>query len=231
MTLLDRYLSGDFIEVYDRIYSLGQEALSPTNSIQTDLVLKETFKRVAFNLNTIYKELKKIDYQFVSNVKYDWQRPLLPPDEKVALLLTELKSRTKNAGHIPVSLEYFYKIVGSCNFCWDWEKNPNIPWEGADPINLPPIKDLLEMVDEGYDNEDILLTGDYLQKDNVSGDCYKIELTETPSVDSTFIGWDMPFIEYLRLTFKNCGFSMADQCEHPSLISFCNSVRPQLHEI
>ena len=231
MTLLDRYLKGATIEVYDELNSLGEEALSPGNFIQTDLILKETFKRVKFNLGIIYKELKNIDYQFVSDIKYDWQKPLQAPDSNVDFLLSELKSKIKGAGHIPLSLEYFYKIVGSCNFCWDWESNPDIPWEGSDPIDIPPIKDLLEMVDEDFDGEDILITGDYSTKDNVSGSCYNIELTSSRLVDSLLIGWDIPFIEYLRLTFKNCGFTMADQCDYDSLNSFCNTVRPQLLEI
>lgn len=232
MTLLDKYLKGESTEVYNELYRLGQEALSPSNFIQTDLILKETFKRVKFNLDIIYKQLKIINYQFVSNIQYDWQKPLLPPDPNVDLLLAELKLKITNSGHIPLSLEYFYKIVGSCNFCWDWESNPVIPWEGSDPIDIPPIKTLLvDLIYDDYDRDDILLTGDYLQKDNVSGSCYNIALTASPSVDSLLIGWDIPFIEYLRQTFTNCGFAMADQCEYESLISFCNTVRPQLLEI
>lgn len=231
MTLLERYLKGDTEKVYTEIYSLGQDAFKPDYFSQIDLILTETFKRVAFNLAIIYNELKASNYQFVSNIKYDWQRPLLPPDPNTDQLISVLKSKTKNGGHIPLSLEYFYRIVGSCNFCWDWETKPDIPWEGVDPIDIPPLKDILKMVDDDYDNEDILITGDYLQKDNVSGSSYNIELTSIASVDSLFLGWDIPFIEYLRLTLENCGFSRADECNYDSLNSFCNSVRPQLKKI
>jgi hypothetical protein len=228
MTLFDRYLKGDTIEVYNEINSLGQDAFDLKNFTQVDLILTETFKRVLFNLDIIYASLKGINYHFNPNPVYDWQKPLLPPDPGTELLLLELKSKVQNAGHIPLSIEYFYKIVGSCNFCWDWGTKPDIPWEGADPLEIPPIKVLLEMVYEDYGRDDILIAGDYLQKDNVSGSCYNIQLTQTPSVDSLFLGWDMRFIEYLRLTFTNCGFSKADECEYESLTSFCNKVRPQL---
>lgn len=231
MTLLDRYIKGDTKEVYEDIHALGQKVFTGEFFPQVQSVLHETFKRVAFNLDIIYEELKKVDYVFARNVKYDWQKPRLAPDANTEALLSELKLKIKNCGHIPLSLEYFYKIVGSCNFCWDWEAKPDIPWEGADPIDVPPLKDILEMVYEPYDNEDILITGDYLQKDNVSGSCYSIELTPTPSIDSLFLGWDVPFIEYLRLTLDNCGFSRADECDYNSLISFCNSVRPRLLKI
>ena len=121
MTLFDRYLKGETTDVYNDFYALGQEALNPGNFIQTDLILNETFKRVKFNLEIIYKELKTINYQFVSNIEHNLQKPLLPPDPNVDFLLSELKFKIKNAGHIPLSLEYFYRIVGSCNFCWNWE--------------------------------------------------------------------------------------------------------------
>ena len=98
MTLLDRYLKGDSIEVYNELYELGQDALNSSNFIQTDLILKETFERVKFNLDIIYKELKNINYQFVSNIKYDWQKPLLPPDPNVDFLLSELNIKIKMQG-------------------------------------------------------------------------------------------------------------------------------------
>jgi hypothetical protein len=231
MTLLDRYINGEINEVYEEIYALEQEAFNEDIFRQVHLVLGEIFKRVAFNLDIIYKELQKIDYLFVRSIKYDWQRPRLGPDPNTEALLSELKRKIKDCGHLPLSLEYFYRLVGSCNFCWDWETNPDIPWEGADPIDIPPLKDLLKVVYDDYDNEDILISGDYLQKDNVSGSCYNIELTPAPSIDSLFLGWDVPFIEYLRLTLDNGGFSRAFECNYDSLNSFCNSVRPQLQKI
>ncbi|MBA4851457.1 hypothetical protein [Emticicia sp. BO119] len=232
MKLFDRYINGETTKVYDELSALREGAFNSNNFIQTDLILKETFRRVKFNLDIIYNALKNIDYKFVSTIQYNWQIPVLPPDPNVDLLLFELKSKLKNAGHIPLSLEYFYRIVGSCNFCWDWKVYPDIPWVGADPIDIPPIRTLLtDLIYDDYDINEILLSGDYLQKDNISGSCYNLELTTSPSIDSLLIGWDIPFIDYLRLTFKNCGFTMADQCEYDTLAAFCNFVRPQMLEI
>ncbi|MGN6437605.1 MAG: hypothetical protein ACTHMM_13780 [Agriterribacter sp.] len=232
MTFFERYLQGETVAVYDEIYALKHAAFKPDYFSQVDLVLNETFKRVRYNLELIYNELRSINYQFVSNIKYEWEMPLLLPDANTDSLLSKLKRKVKSGGHVPLSLEYFYKIVGSCNFCWDWKTNPDIPWEGADPIDIPPINTLItELIYDDYDSNEILLSGDYLQKDNVSGSCYNIELTDLPSIDSLLIGWDIPFIEYLRLTFKNCGFTMADRCEYESLKIFCDKVKPQLQEI
>ena len=90
MTLLDKYLKGNFKEVYNEIYSLDQEAFEPSNFTQIDLVLKETFRRVSYNLDIIYKELKKINYLFTSNPKYDWQIPLVTPNINVEKLINEM---------------------------------------------------------------------------------------------------------------------------------------------
>jgi hypothetical protein len=74
MTLLDRYLKGDTRKVYEDIYSLEQDALKPDYFSDIDLILTETFKRVAFNLAIIYKELKSSNYKFVFHIKYDWAK-------------------------------------------------------------------------------------------------------------------------------------------------------------
>lgn len=234
MTLLNRYLNGETTAVYNELYALGQEALSPSNFAQTDSILKESFQRVKFNLEIIYNELKNINYQFIAGINDDWEKPLLPPDPNVDQLLSNIRSKIQGCGHIPLSLEYFYRIVGSCNFCWNWESKPDILWEGADPIDIPPITTLLnDLIYEDYDRDDILLSGDYLQKDNVSGSCYNIQLNSSRTVDSLLLheNWDIPFIEYLRITFDNCGFSMAAQSGYADLDSFCNRIRPLLKRI
>lgn len=231
-TLLEKYINGEYEEVYDEIYSLEQDAFLPENFTQIDLVLKETFRRVAYNLDIIYKELKNINYQFVpANIADDWQTPVLPPAADTESLLAQLKSKVEPLNYIPFSLQYFYKIVGSCTFCWDYDAKPEIPWEGADPLDIPPLKYLLDNINEGFINDDIMITGDYLHKDNVSGDTYTLELPKSQTVDSLFSYYDIFFIEYLRLTFRNCGFTMADECDYQSLKAFCDVVRPQLLEI
>lgn len=234
MTLYDRYLQGETTEVYNQLYLLGNDALSLVNMQQTDLILKETFERVKYNLGIIYNELRAVNYQFSSDMQYDWNIPLVSPDPNVDMLLSEVRRKLGDCGHIPLSLEYFYRIVGGCNFCWDWETVPDVPWEGADPIVVPPITTLLsEIIYDDYDGDSILLGGDYLQKDNVSGSCYVLELTPRQSVDSIFSPgiWNIPFVEYLRITFDNCGFAMADDCDYDDLDSFCDRIRPLLKKI
>ena len=222
MTLSDRYLKGKTQEVYEEIYALGENAFDPEVFPEVDKVLKATFHRAAFNIATIYKGLLDIDYQFLSS------QPITAPDPETEILLQLLKQKSQESGHIPLSLEYFYRIAGSCDFVWDWKNKPDIPWVGADPLQMPTLKELLDMTGNVIGNDHLLLSADDLQKDNISGDCYRIEVTSSPSVDSIIRHWDIPFIEYLRIAFNNCGFAMADRCDYQDLQEFCERVRPML---
>lgn len=238
MHFLERYLKGETESVYEDIYALKSEAFSPLKFPEVDSVLKETFKRVRFNLQTIYQELLFENYLFTSAIEFDWQKPLADPDPDTELLLLEMKKKLGRNGYLPLSLQYFYRQIGSCNFCWDYKTDENIRWEYADPIDIPPLKNLIEMVEENeadyeYNEEGLLLSGDYYTKDNVSGSAYSISISEEQSVDSLILHeeWNMHFIEYLRITFNNCGFSRSDRVEYDSLNSFCERVKPKLQII
>lgn len=228
MTLFERYLNGEHEAVYDELYTLREEVLSPGNFLQADMILTETFKRAWFNLNEIHKELRAINYQFIANPEFDWQRPLTPPAYNAKKSVAELQEKVSHMGHIPLSLQYFYRQIGSCNFCWDWETVPDILWEGSDPIDIPPVKELIDLIDEEFEEEEIFICGDVLHKDNISGTSYTLELTERPAVDSLFHGHNIPFVAYLRRTFYNCGFTLADECDYHGLNTFCERVRPRL---
>ena len=238
MGLLDRYLKGETESVYEDIYNLQSEAFNSELFPEVESVLIETFKRVRYNLDIIYKELLLENYLFANTIEFDWQKPLTEPDPETEKLLIEFKTKLGKNGDLPLSLKYFYRQIGSCNFCWDYKTNDNIPWEYADPIDIPPLKNLFELVDEyeedyEIDEEGLLISGDYYTKDNISGSAYSIQITNTPKVDSIIMHdeWDIPFIEYLRITFKNCGFSRADQVDYESLDSFCERTRPKLQQI
>jgi hypothetical protein len=239
MNLLDNYLKGDYYYVYDEIVKLGNRAFEPDFFPTVEAVLIETFTRVSYNLDIIYAELVKIDYCFNRRTKYDFQRPLLKPSPDAKDLLLKLDNVVKKIGHIPLSLKMFYKIVGSCNFAWDYNENPNIPWEGADPIQITPVTDLLSELTSLSDEEDefiqLCVSADYLHKDNISGGPpYCVELTPNLSIDGLFLNQEdgTTFINYLRLTMGNCGFSRPDVCIHiDDFARFQENVRPKLYGI
>jgi hypothetical protein len=225
MSFIERYNNGEKREVYQEIYELGEKAFDKDIFPDVEAVLIETFKRVCHNLEVICDVLKEMDYQFKTEFDYTSDYPIAEPVKNCAKLLTKLDKTVKPFGYVPLSFKLFYKIVGSCNFGWDYETNPDVLWEYADPIQIGALDDLFdyplhdEWVDEMKDilaeEEDgegayIEFSADYYHKDNVSGGMgYAIEITPKPSIDGKvlFEEHNTTFIDYLRLTFENCGFT------------------------
>ncbi len=238
MNILERYLQGDTVQVYEEIERMGQNAFERNNLPEVKAVLTETMNRVAYNLNVIYVALVDEKYCLKKNPQHDFEFPLLKPRWGTQLRIRRLERAVRTFGYVPLSLKMFYKIVGSCNFAWDYDANDKIPWEGADPIQISPITDLLaEAKQIELDDEPIGLpvSADYYHKDNISGGPpYSVELTAKPQVDSPFLyeEHETTFVNYLRITMENCGFSRAHEfIELPGFITYCKKVKPYLKPI
>jgi len=237
MNLLERYRRGETLEIYREIERMGSAALEGENFYMTQAVLAETMSRVAYNLDVIYAALLEINYCYKKSPRFDFDRPILKPRWGVKLRVRRLEKAVSKFGHVPLSLKMFFRIVGACNFTWDYETKEEIPWEGADPLEIIPIADLLQEVkdlepDENDEEVGLPVAGDYLHKDNISGGpMYRVELTATPQIDSKFLyeEHDTTFLNYLRLAINNCGFSRASAVSHlPDFIAYIESVRPRL---
>lgn len=247
MTLYDRYINGQTEEVYQDIYALGQDAFLPDNLPDIKKVLTETFQRVAYNLDVIYSELKNIDYLFKANFDYNFQRPLVKPLPDTEKLLVKLENAVRPFGFVPLSLKMFYRIVGACNFGWDYETNEEYIWQYADPIQIFSLDDVVsEVTDEvflsdlhEYYEEDgfvsLQLSADYFHKDNTSGGpAYSLKVTDKQSVDAEFLNeeHDTTFINYLRICFDNCGFSRITNPEsNNDYQAFFDKMKPKLKPI
>jgi len=250
MNFYERYLSGeDGISVYSDIYNLKEEAFSDKYFNDIESVLTETFNRVAFNLEIIFSELNNINYAFKTNPQYNSERPLLKPLSNTDSLLVKLDDATKDFGQVPYSLRLFYKIVGACNFGWDYESRPELLWERADPIQIDSLDDLVDSVsyddwreylieiieDDDSQSPYLELAPDYLHKDNISGgEAYSIQLTKERSIDSLFLNErnETTFINYLRICMENCGFSrITDPVYKNEYQDFFARVKPQLKKI
>lgn len=229
MKFYDRYISGEREQVYNEIYALGESAFLPDYFFEIDKLLNETFRRVAYNLDIIYYELKKSNYLFRTEFKSNFERPLIKPQPDTEELLSKLEKTVSPYGFLPLSLKKFYRIVGACNFGWDYGTNEEYLWQFADPIQVYSLDDVVsEITDEDYlsdlkeyYNEDgfisIPLSGDYLHKDNTSGGSpYSLKVTEKQSIDSVFLNEEneTTFINYLRICFDNCGFSRITNLEN-----------------
>jgi hypothetical protein len=240
MDLYERYLKGECESVYKEIEELGQDAFLPIHFREIEKVLTETFQRVSYNLKIIYAELKSRKYQFFAN-------PLVEPLFSTSQLLLQLEASIRPFGHIPLSLQMFYRIVGSCNFGWNYLTHPDILWEESDPVQVGSLTDLIEECsDEDYledlskefHNEGYIplsVAADYLHKDNISGGPpYSIQVTGKPAIDSLFLNeeHETTFINYLRICFKGCGFSRIDHLEfNEQFYDFYDMVKPKLKVI
>ena len=247
MTLYERYINGQTEQVYKDIYALGQDAFLPENLPDIENVLRETFQRVAYNLDIIYSELKNIDYVFKTKFEYNFQRPLVKPLANTEELLLKLENAVQPFGFVPLSLKMFYRIVGACNFAWDYDTNEEYIWQYADPIQIGCLDDVVsEVSNEGYliglreyyaENGfvSLQLAADYFHKDNTSGGpAYSLKITETQSIDAEFLNeeHDTTFINYLRICFDNCGFSRITNPEsNNNYQAFFDKVKPQLKPI
>ena len=237
MNLLEKYLQGDTVQVYEEIERLGQDGFK-SNFREIKTVLTETMIRVGYNLDVIYAALVNEKYCFKKSPRYDFEFPILKPRLGTQFRIHRLERTVSQWGHVPLSLKMFYTIVGSCNFAWDYEANDTIPWEGADPIQINPITDLLEELDQiELDDEStgLPISADYYHKDNISGGPpYSVELTSMPQADSRFLNenHDTTFVNYLRITMENCGFSRAYAAGNQSdFLNYCKRVKPLLKPI
>lgn len=250
MNFHDRYINGeDGRIIYNEIYNLGQQAFTANYFVDIHNVLTETFNRVAYNLDIILIELKNINYAFKTEFKYNFEIPILKPLPNADELFLQLENGVKDLGQIPYSLKLFYKIVGSCNFGWDYNKRPEIVWECADPIQICSLEDLLpevlcgdwkEYMNELIEDDEsqfpcLELSADYLHKDNISGGLpYAIQLTKEACIDSLLMNEpnNTTFINYLRICMENCGFSRITKLKYDNdYQNFTKRVRPQLKMI
>ncbi|MDO1451946.1 hypothetical protein Q0590_37100 [Rhodocytophaga aerolata] len=249
MTYYERYLNGETEAVYEEILSLGNKAFQPTIFADIEKVLIETFQRVAYNLEILYEELNKIDYLFKTQFEGNFERPLHKPLPDTGSLLQQLDKAVEPFGFVPISLKYFYKIVGGVNFVWDYETNDEIRWPVADPIQIVSLDGLVSMIsdddwqedirqyvdDEDYGFAFLELAADDLHKDNVSGGPpYSLKITQEPSIDSDLINEpnNTTFIDYLRICFENCGFpGITNPEDEQGFREFYDKLKPQMKKI
>ncbi|HEU0054252.1 MAG TPA: hypothetical protein VFQ39_13790 [Longimicrobium sp.] len=213
-TYLERYRAGEHREVWDELGALGEAVRDAPVEDDARAVARETMTRVRRNLAVLAGRLAGIGYEF--GVYFDGSPceggpPLarLSEDEREAL--AELGER---AGPIPLSLEAFWREVGSVCFIGRRAGWP----EGADPLVVDPPGGALAglddweawVEDEGEDEVGPFvapLAPDRLHKDNVSGgEAYWMILPDAAADgvlrDEPHL---LPFVDYLRLAILGWG--------------------------
>ena len=215
MNFLERYLSGEYVPVWDELQALGPAVRLEPHYSQAREVVAETMRRVRRNCERLVPRLRALGYVFGTYPDgtggYYTQGPLVPPSEKTLADLAELKER---AGPLPLSLAAFWQEVGTV----DWVgRHPSWP-DGLDPLVVyepeGAISDLdnwEELLEEGeVDASEPFTAGlapDDLHKDNISGgDPYSVALPD-PSADFVLLyeRHGLLFVPYLRLALLRWG--------------------------
>ena len=249
MKIHAKYIDGETELAYKELLKLEDRINDSNVMYEIDKVLTEIFSRVEYNSEIIFKELKKINYCFWGNSALNTLWPIRKPRPNSEKLLKTLEVKVKQFGYLPLSLKYFYRIVGSLNFTWNYQENESIKWEGSDPLQVIAIDDIIEIVteihweaemneylkDKEHKTAFLEISGDYLHKDNISGGPqYSLVITKNPSIDSLML--NMPekigLIDYLRICFENCGFYRNSHLlSNKEYIKFVNKVKPKLKKI
>lgn len=128
MSYFDRYMAGEFETVWHEICQLGQEAFEKGVFADASAVLRETMKRVRYNVDVIHQRLLSMGYKFYGD-------PLTFPNETFKKHLILVEEQAKHFGYVPLSTKEFYHTVGSVNFMWDYNGHPDQMWfDYEDPL-------------------------------------------------------------------------------------------------
>jgi hypothetical protein len=207
---LERYLGGEYEQVWQELQAMGAAALEEPNRAAATQVARETMRRVARNCTRLISRLTARGYRFGiypdGSQGYYSMGSLVAPDRDMHADLAALE---KAVGPIPLSLVAFWEEVGSVDLVG---MRPDWP-TGLDPLVVAPPAAGVSELDEMADMLDTLghfeasLAPDHLHKDNISGGApYAVEL---PNKSADFVLANerhaMLFVPYLRMAILSYG--------------------------
>jgi hypothetical protein len=209
MNYFERYLNGEYEQVWNELYELGSDIRNDPYYTQAWQVAVETMQRVRRNCETLISRLNGLGYvfgTFPDGSRYSYTpQPITFTDDAMEADCAELE---ESVGVIPVSLKAFWQEVGSVDFVG---MHPN--WQsGLDPLVVDPPEGALSFLyDEEEDTEELGqffgLAPDDLHKDNTSGgDPYGVRLPNS-AMDFSFLyeRHNLLFVPYLRLAILRWG--------------------------
>ncbi|MEL7487304.1 MAG: hypothetical protein AAGJ87_08840, partial [Pseudomonadota bacterium] len=228
-----RYEAGEYEAVWDEM----QKASPLEGALQDEATEVATFtmRRVRRNVAILSKRLRQHGWLAL----YDDLHT--PACDDFTTTIKAIEARIN--GPIPLALRMFWQIVGSVNFVWDYNFDPDYKHIGfdvdlldLDPFCIDPPRLLATIEEDWRQREDggwlhngsqypIELAPDHYHKANVSGgDSYKVfapSLDVDPLFDAELCA--LSFTNYLRLAFRWAGFP--GLCEHrddPDVQAFVN---------
>jgi hypothetical protein len=216
MNLLDRYLSGEYAEVWRAMIALGHEARNSTHFPQAYAVAKETMRRARHNVERLVARLHAIGYEFANP-----KAAHVPPATDVRKTIATIE---ETLGPLPLSLRAFYEVVGSVDFTQaDGQLVRRHRPERATAAELellgeedPLVVDPIGRLEEEFARERtrwgrlyFCFAPDEFHKAGYSGgENYHVWLPD-PYAEFEIVGMygiEEPFVAYLRATFAHGGF-------------------------
>jgi hypothetical protein len=198
MNYLERYLNGEYEQVWKELQKLGAGVRNEPHYSQAEAIATETMRRVRRNCERIISRLRTFGYRFGTfpdGTRRSYTvEPLTPPSDEMQADCEELESE---AGTLPLSLVAFWKEVGAVDLVG---MHPSWP-DGLDPLVVDPPEGALSFLHEEDEGVFVGLAPDDLHKDNTSGgDPYGLQLPN-PSVDFILMyeRHNLLFVPYLRL--------------------------------
>jgi hypothetical protein len=208
---LDLYLAGERERVWQAMLSWGPDIRGEDPVRSAEAVARETMNRVRANVETLVARLQELGYEF-----HHPDRVHIPPGANDLARLEEFERRV---GTIPLSLRFFYEVVGTVDLTQSWEQL--VQWhepqrESASELQILGEYDPLVVGPLGDDAEKwadrpgwFYLAPDEFHKANYSGgENYHVALPD-PRADFPIRGMydvDEFFVPYLRATFSGGGF-------------------------
>ncbi len=240
MTYFERYLNGEYVQVWNDLQALGTQIRTEPLYADALAVALETMRRARENIERIIPRLFKLGYRFDMPFESDnWEvtgAVITRPCERLLKLRRECE---ESAGPLPLSIQTWYDIVGAIDLIGSFpqlqEPHPDydystlhkfVTWQRRqmlDPLVVMPMR--LEMENSGSWLESMvprhqynpklrsfMISPDELQKADISGDVWSIILPN-PSADGVLLGerHKMTFVSYLRMSFSWGGFPGFEQ--------------------
>jgi hypothetical protein len=205
VTLLDRYIAGEHIAVWQELVEMGPGAQEDAIAQEIALV---TMRRVQRNVELVIERLKTERWPFSSSDVY----PICaPPHQDTPNQINELERRLN--GPIPLALKAFWSVVGTVSLMRETSEYGD-DLSMPDPLVLGPVDHALSELAEWEADQwrraepfRAPLAPDVFHKDNISGGApYEIELPNA-TVDPLFMNepHDTTFVGYLRIAFAAGG--------------------------
>jgi hypothetical protein len=209
-TYLDRYLAGEYEEVWTELLVEGEKIRNEPLYSDALAVAQETMRRAKINIGLLIERLISIGYEFeypigLPNVK-DTLNELavfIPPLPNVNEQVAEIES---TIGPMPLALQTWYEVVGTVNL---EGKHRDWPIQYFAPLTILPIEMIIDDYDNYKDFDDDPNQEEQFETcvaTNVYGDDLYALALPNPSIDALDTDNKQTFVSFLRFYFKCAGF-------------------------